>query len=249
MNRPQVPQIFSRKRRAARRARHLALRAADPQAQFLRDHMAAEIVERLDFMRLTPALALVLDDVPDPLASLLVQRGSTVSNMALPDEELPYPQGGFDLIASLAQLDTVNDLPGALIHARAALAPGGLFIACLCGAGSLPVLRQIMLAADGERPAARIHPQIDNLAASGLMGRAGFSRQVVDSHSLTVSYRSLERMLADLRAQGLTNVLADAPPPLTREGMARARAAFADMADSEGRVTETFEILTLTGWR
>ncbi|MFC3099487.1 hypothetical protein [Altererythrobacter lauratis] len=244
-----VPQIFSRKRRAARRARHLALRAADPQAQFLRAHMAAEIVDRLDFMQLTPALALVLDDAPDPLADLLAQRGSAIADMPLPDEELPYPRGGFDLIASLAQLDTVNDLPGALIHARAALAPGGLFIACLCGAGSLPSLRQILMVADGERPAARIHPQIDNLAASGLMGRAGFSRQVVDSHSLTVSYRSLERMLADLRAQGLTNVLADSPPPLTREAMARARAAFAEMADSEGRVTETFEILTLTGWR
>ncbi|MFC3096473.1 class I SAM-dependent methyltransferase [Alteraurantiacibacter palmitatis] len=249
MTTPSVPQIFSRQRRFARRARHIALRRADPQAQFLRDHMAAEIVERLDFMRFTPALALVMDDAPDPLAALLAQRGSAIADMPLPDEELPYPRGGFDLIASMAQLDTVNDLPGALIHACAALAPGGLFIACLCGAGSLPALRKILLAADGERPAARIHPQIDNLAASGLMGRAGFSRQVVDSHSLTVRYRSLERMVADLRAQGLTNVLADAPPPLTRDSLARARAAFAAMADSEGRVTETFEILTLTGWR
>jgi hypothetical protein len=142
----------------------------------------------------------------------------------------------------------VNDLPGALLHIRKALPPGGLFIACLTGAGTLPALRQILLGADGDRPAARIHPQIDIQAATHLMQRAGFARQVVDCHSLTVTYRTLDRLLGDLRAQGQTNVLADIPPPLTRSALARARQAFADMADVQGRVAERFEVLTLTGW-
>ena len=43
------------------------------------------------------------------------------------DEERPLPFAErFDLIASLARLDTVNDLPGALVHLRDALAPRGL---------------------------------------------------------------------------------------------------------------------------
>ena len=142
-----------------------------------------------------------------------------------------------------------NDLPGALLHARAALNDGGVFIATMLGAGSLPVLRGVLLAADAERPAARIHPQIDNRAATSLLERAGFARQVVDSSTVRASYRDLDRLVADLREQGLTNVLADAPPPLTRASWARANAAFDAMKDGEGRVTETFEILTLTGWR
>ena len=34
-----------------------------------------------------------------------------------------------------------------------------------------------------------------------------------------------------------------------RAALARAQDAFASQADAEGRVTETFEILTLSGWR
>ncbi|HSG55240.1 MAG TPA: methyltransferase domain-containing protein [Paracoccaceae bacterium] len=243
-----VPQIFNPSRRAARVLRHQRLALGDPAGQFLRAHLADDVLDRLDFMQFAAGKALVHGDAPGFLRGPLAERGFAVQADLL-DEELPYPAGGFDLITSLCQLDTVNDLPGALIHVRNALAPGGLFIGCFTGAGSLPALRQILLAADAERPAARIHPQIDNLAASGLMGRAGFARQVVDGHRLTVTYRSFDRLVEDLRAQGLTNVLADPPPPLTRPALARARAEFAALADDQGRVSETLELLTLTGWR
>ncbi|HCC27433.1 MAG TPA: methyltransferase, partial [Erythrobacter sp.] len=79
----------------------------------------------------------------------------------------------------------VNDLPGALLHLRNALADDGLMIASFPGAGSLPHLRRAMLAAEPDRPAARMHPLIDNQAAAGLLQRALFKRQVVDSHTLT----------------------------------------------------------------
>ena len=165
------------------------------------------------------------------------------------DEEKPIDGGPYDLIVSMAQLDTVNDLPGALLHARNALTDDGIFIAQMLGAGSLSMLRQILLEADGERPAARIHPQIDNRAATGLLQRALFSKQVVDQYPLNVSYKSFLKLISDLREQGLTNQLADPPPPLTRTGLARAVQAFDAAKDEGGRVTERFEILTLTGWR
>jgi SAM-dependent methyltransferase len=243
-----VPRIFSPSRRAARTLRHQRLALVDPAGQFLCQHLADDVLDRLDFMRHAPGKALVEGDPAGLLRAPLAARGHAVCAERF-DEEQPWPVTGFDLAITLCQFDTVNDLPGALIHARNALAPDGLFIAALTGAGSLTALRQILLAADGERPAARIHPQIDNLAASGLMARAGFARQVVDSHSLAVTWRSFEAMVADLRAQGLTNVLADPPPRLTRAALARANDAFAGLADDQGRVSETFELLTLTGWK
>jgi len=245
------PQIFSRQRRIARAQRHLRQAPADPAAQFLRADAADDIAERLAFMQVAPCPALVHGDGSGLLGKALAARGFALrtSGPESVDEEQPLPGPPAGLIASLFALDTVNDLPGALLHIRNALPAGGLFLGCLIGAGSLPALRQIMLAADGERPAARMHPQIDNRAASALMQRAGFSRQVVDSRPITVRYRSIARLVADLRAQGLTNALADAPPPLSRAALARAQAAFAELADAEGRVSETFEILTLTGWR
>ncbi len=162
------------------------------------------------------------------------------------DEEAPYPFGGFDFIASLARLDTVNDLPGALIHVRNALVPGGLAIASFLGAGSLPQLRRIMLAADAERPApARLHPMVDVRAGAQLLQRTGWADPVADCHTVRVAYRSLERLVGDLRAQGLGNVLASSRPPLGRGSAGAGRACLPSSAGDDGRVVETFEIVTL----
>jgi hypothetical protein len=58
------------------------------------------------------------------------------------------------------------------------------------------------------------------------------------------------RLLADLRQMGETNVLADRHPrALTRALLARASELYAErFSGADGRVTATFEIVTLTGW-
>jgi SAM-dependent methyltransferase len=242
------PTIFSPARRLAARRRIARLqRAADP-ARFVIADMVEDVLERLAFLRHEPQRVLVIGDWTGALAEVL--GGAEVTSVEPGegfDEERPFPLGGFDLVASVATLDTVNDLPGALIHIRKALAPGGRAIASFVGAGSLPALRRIMLAADGERPAARVHPMVDVRAGAQLLQRAGWADPVADSRTLTVAYRSLERMVADLRAQGLGNVLASRAPALGKAGLERAREAFAAGADEQGRVVETFEILTLSG--
>jgi hypothetical protein len=104
-----------------------------------------------------------------------------------------------------------------------------------------------MFSADADRPAPRLHPMVDIRAAAQLLQRTGWAEPVADSRTLRVAYRSLDRLLADLRDQGLGNVLASLGPPLGKAALERARAAFIDGADTEGRVVESFEILTLSG--
>lgn len=208
--------------------------------------MIEDTLDRLSFMQLEPERALIIGPYAERLQ---LPKTCDVLCRDWIDEEQPIDGAPFDLIVSMGQLDTVNDLPGALLHARNALAPDGIFIAQMLGAGTLATLRRILLESDGERPAARIHPQIDNRAATGLLQRALFSKQVVDQYPLSVSYQSLEKLISDLRAQGLTNQLSDPPPPLTRTSLERALHAFEAAKDERGRVTERFEILTLTGWR
>ena len=165
------------------------------------------------------------------------------------DLEAPFPLGGHHLIVVIGLLDAVNDLPGALIHLRAALAPGGLVMAHFIGGQSLPALRAAMFAAEPERPAARLHPLVDPRAAPALLQRAGWKDPVVDTHILTVRYAGLDRLVADVRDSGLGNALARPAAPLDKSALARARAAFAARAEPDGKVTETFEIITLTGRR
>lgn len=245
------PAIFSPARRKAmlRRAAHLQ-RQPDP-ARFLAEDAAEDILDRLSFLRHEPKRCWIGGDHSGLLAPALTASGAavTVAEPSAFEPEQPWPVEGFDLIACLFLLDQANDLPGSLIHLRRALAPGGLAIITMVGAGSLPALREAMRAADGERPAPRLHPQVDVRAGGQLMQRAGYSSPVVDSRSLIVRYGSLDRLVGDLRAQGLSNVLSDPGPPLSRAALEAARAAFASRADADGKVSERFELLTLSGWR
>lgn len=243
------PRIFAPARRRAMRRRMLSLQQRADAPRYLIDDMVEDVIERLAFLRVVPGSALVVGDWSGTLAGQLAANGATVT-VAEPadgfEEELPWPFGGFDLIVSLGTLDTVNDLPGALIHLRNAMAPGGLLIASFGGAGSLPALRAAMLAAEPERTAARMHPLVDARAGSALLQRTGWADPVTDTRELTASYRSLARLVADLREMGLGNTLASPAPPLTRAALARAQAAF--MGGVE-RVVETFAIVTLSGRR
>jgi SAM-dependent methyltransferase len=218
--------------------------------RYVLDDMVEDVVERLAFVRHKPARVLLIGETGGVLQGTF---GMDTEVLAVEPalgfaEEQPYGLGSFELIASLGTLDTVNDLPGALLHIRAALAPGGLLIASFPGAGSLPKLRDAMLVADGERPAARIHPLVDVRAGAQLLQRTGFADPVADSRHLDVGFRSMARAVQDLRAQGLTNVLADPPPPLGKCAAIRAAQAFG-AAGHEGRTVERFEIVTLSGWR
>jgi len=218
--------------------------------RYLIDDMIEDVIERIGFLRFAPASALVVGEWSGTLAAQLQAKGCSVIQTSPEeglDEESPYPCDGFDLVVSLGTLDTLNDLPGALIHLRAALAPGGLMIASFPGAGSLTALRTIMLAADGDRPAARFHPMVDVRSGGQLLQRAGYASPVADGRSLSVSYSSMAALIADIRAQGLGNVLADPGPSIGKKEMVRAQAEFS--SSGEERFMEYFEIITLTGWK
>lgn len=215
-------------------------------ARYLLDDMVEDVQERLAFLRHEPTRALIIGERTGQLGAALRQRGVAVDEVE-PAEgfnvELPFPNKGYDLIASLGVLDTVNDLPGALIHIRNALASGGLALASFVAAGSLPVLRAAMLDADADRPAPRLHPAVDVRAGGQLLQRAGWANPVVDSRHLDVRFSSLGSLINDLRSQGLSNCLANPGPALGKAAYNRAVQAF-----GAGTV-ERFEILTLSGWR
>lgn len=226
-----------------------ALQRQEDAPRFIEEAMVDEIADRLAFMRFEPKTALVVGDMHRSLDQHLSGAEITHATPCAIDEEAPLPGGPYDFIASFGLFDTINDLPGALVHLRRALKPDGIAIAILHAAGSLAPLRDAMFAAEPDRPAPRMHPMVDARGASGVLSRAGFVRHVVDTPlSITARYPSLDGLVADLRAQGLGNVLRQPGPPLGRAALERARAAFLTHADPDGKVPVTFEMVALTGW-
>ncbi|MBS0483018.1 MAG: class I SAM-dependent methyltransferase [Proteobacteria bacterium] len=243
---PAPPRIFDATRRLMACHRASALQQNPDAARYIMADMVEDVLERLAFLLHQPRKALVIGAGTRVLTEKLAAQGCAVTAFDPAsdwDDAQPFPVGGYDFVASLGTLDTANDPIGALIHIRRALAQGGLAIASFPGAGSLPELRRAMLAADGDRPAPRLHPMIDVRAGAQLLQRAGWADPVVDTRALDVRFTDLASLVADLRSQGLGNVLARPGPPLGKAALARATETFGT------RVIERFEILTLSGWR
>ncbi|UVO53461.1 class I SAM-dependent methyltransferase [Sphingomonas sp. SUN039] len=251
------PVIFDR---VARRLRRDRVACSEPSP--LEAGIARELLERLDAVTRPFATALVINTGPRIVATALRERGIAVtetdhgvvyaaaaSGNFCDEDRLDVASGLYDLVVMPSGLDTVDDVPGALIAARRALRDDGLFLACLIGSPSLPVLRDVASAVDAAqgRAVARLHPQIDVRAAGDLLVRAGFALPVADAETLRLSYPSFDRLVGDIRAAGLGNVLAE------RRGvspgwLAAARAAFERSGGADGRAIETVTLLILTGW-
>lgn len=249
--------------RALRRLRRDRAATAPGDADYLLRHAADELGHRLGAVTREFRRALVLGAGSPVMASMLGTRGIDVfqadaaalfaaSGVQCDEDRLPFGDAVFDLVLSVGVLDSVNDLPGALALTRRALRPDGLFLGAFSGAGSLPRLRRALQAAEeaeGLPASPRIHPQIDIRAAGDLLMRAGFALPVADGEAMTVRFRSLMRLIADLRAMGATNILhGRSRRPIGRIGLAAAAADFASHADADGKTGERFEIVYLTGW-
>jgi NADH dehydrogenase [ubiquinone] 1 alpha subcomplex assembly factor 5 len=253
-----VPELFDMKLRAMRRDR--AARAG-PEL-FLFNRAFEDCIERIALMghRFDRALLIGCPDPRwlerlSPLAPDVDARdpgflfAAAAGGAAIVEDAWESPAQAYDLVLAIGTLDTVNDLPLALRLVRHAMRSGALFIGAFAGGDTLPQLRSAMRAADslsgGAAP--HVHPRIEPSALSPLLGDAGFVRPVVDVDRLQANYPSLDRLVADLRGMGATNVLHSRPPPLSRAQHRAATTAFAE-AGAGHRTRETFEILHFAAW-
>lgn len=247
-------------------------RAAPIYADFLKRRAAEDAVFRLEtIMRRFPlavdlgarsgafAQALAASDARDKLDLLIetdlseAMLGRQGVRLVADEEQLPFKPSSLDLVVSTLSLHWTNDLVGALIQARLALKPDGLFIGGFFGGATLTELRQSLLAAEAELSggaAMRISPFADAADGGSLLQRAGFALPVTDVDRVTVRYAHPVELLRDLRAMGETNVLIDrSRRPLTRKVLGRALELYGErFGEGDGRVRATFEIITVTGW-
>lgn len=253
-----VPIVFDRNLYAARRARAERISGDD----FLVRDAAESLAERLRGLKRRFRWALDLGTrrsafpfLEPHAAHWLRTNASEIGEIsAVVDEEaLPFADGRFDLIASVLNLHATNDLPGALVQTRRALAPHGLFVAALFGGATLGELRRAFVAGEAEilgGASPRVAPFSDVRDMGALLQRTGFEMPVADVERLTVRYRSFATLARDLRALGETSALAGrSKRPLARAVLAASLAHYAaNDSDSAGRLVATFDIIYLTGW-
>lgn len=159
----------------------------------------------------------------------------------------------YDLIVSLMDLQTTNDVPGLLSQIRKHLKPDGLFMGAALGGETLKELRAVWLKADEETSGGaylRVAPFIDIRDAGALLQRAGFALPVADLEHHTVRYEHPLALMNELRAFGATNPMIEVPQKATtRKLLGKVIGHYiADYQNDDGRVPATLEFIWLSAW-
>lgn len=257
--------------RALLRERRRRVQAEAERYDFLLRRVAEDLAERLTIIRrefprvlvmpgASPVLGETLRGVPSLglqiAADLVAPPAGTGTNglhVVADEEALPFAHGELDAAVCALGLQLVNDLPGALVQLRRALKPDGLLLAAVLGGATLKELRESWLVAEDEicgGASPRVAPFADVRDMGALAQRAGFALPVVDSETLTVAYGSALDLMRDIKGMGASNMLAARRRvPVTRRLLLRAAEIYAErFSRGDGRVTATFEIITLTAW-
>jgi NADH dehydrogenase [ubiquinone] 1 alpha subcomplex assembly factor 5 len=250
------PDIFSRS--ARRRFRDRAIRS-DCDSRWLTRFIATELIERMSVAnRRFDHILIIGNDGGDlqqhlnPGGSLIVIADPGFQGAASPigvqcdEDRLPFADASFDLILVPGGLDTVNDLPGALVLIRRILKAGGLFLGAMAGAGGLSTLRGLIAQTiENENYIARHHPQIDVRAAGDLLTRAGFVKPVTENHHIAARYANFSKLISDLRANAMTNALIERKA-FRRDQFLTMSARFSAAGDP--KTEEIFSLLFMIGW-
>jgi hypothetical protein len=237
--------LFDDEARNQRRQRALA-RAPAP---FLAERIIDDLLDRLAPIRQGFDRGLVTG-CPPGLRSRLAGIAGQLQFADSFDALAMLEEASLDLLVVMGELDGRDELPLLLRIARTRVAPGGLFAGAFPGGQSLPALRSALHAADkaGGAFAPRTHPRIEASAFAGLLGTAGFAEPVVDIDRVRLRYRSLRRLVDDLRDHAATNALAARPRrSLGRAALYAAEQAVASAA-SGGATEEQIELIHFVAW-
>ena len=240
-----------------RRGFERAARDYDRHAGVQRE-VTSRLLERLDLVRVDPALALDLgagtgdaaarlqarfprarvlaaDFAP---AMLRVARAARDVRLACACDafRLPLPAHAVDLAFSSSTLQWCEPLDAALAELLRVLRPGGLLLFATYGPDTL---RELRAAQEAAGIAGGVNEFHDMHPIGDLLTEQGWADPVLDAEHLEASYASPEALLRELRGVGSRRAAPGAPV---------SRARFRAMLDAyprggDGRVRATYEVI------
>ena len=239
-------------------------------AAVLQKRVRDELLERLDVVRLEPAVVLDLGAGTGHASLALKRRYRSSQVIALDLAEgmlreagkrqtllrrfrrvcgqaaaLPLRDASVDLVFSNLMLQWCQDPDSVFGEIRRVLKPGGLFTFTTFGPDTLVELRRAWAAAD-ERT--HVNRFIDMHDLGDALVRSGLAEPVMDVERFTLTYAEVRDLMRDLKDIGAHNANAGRPRGLTGKGtLARMTAAY-EAFRKDGRLPATYEVVYGQAW-
>ncbi len=234
-------------------------------ASVLQREVADRLLERLDYMRVSPGVILEVGAATGYVSQRLQKRypkahivpmdlamerlalhpkswfKSGPSRLCADSESLPLRQGSVDLIFSNLSLAQLNDPHFSIQEWFRVLKPGGLLLYSTLGPDTLQELRKSFQAVDSYP---HTHEFIDMHHLGDLMLSIGWRDPVMDMELVQFSYRALETLIKDLKDSGAANL-----NPVRLRGLMTSKkwkqmeAEYGQFQRENGQFPATFEVI------
>jgi malonyl-CoA O-methyltransferase len=236
----------------------------------LQQEIGRRLLERLDLVRLTPAVVCDLGCGTGQLTEALTRRYrrarvlgldladamlSLARGRARPWRRLPYVCGDMeavpladnscDLLFSNLSLQWCPALGQALSEMRRVLKPGGLLLFSTLGPDTLHELRDSWARVDRHN---HVNGFVDMHDIGDALLACGFAEPVMDSERVTMTYGELMQLMRELKALGAHNVTAGRPVGLTGPGRLRQLCRAYESFRREGVLPATYEVVYGHAW-
>lgn len=233
-------------------------------ADFMHRQLREELLARLDYAAIEPALILDLGSGGGEACPALAQRypdarllavdhapaawrdDAPASLLCADAGQLPLPDDSVDLVFCNLLLAYCRNPVPVLTEVVRVLREPGLFLFSTLGPDSFNQWRQAWATVDDHT---HVLPFPDMHDLGDLLVRAGLAEPVLDRDSFSVTYTRPEDFVADLRAVGSVNWSKTRPPGLTGRGQwARLRSAVAAQCEADSPWPVSLEVIWGQAW-
>ncbi len=239
-------------------------------AAVLQGRVRAELLERLELVKLEPAVVLDLGAGTGCAARELRRRyrGALVIALDLAPGMLrearrhsrplrrfervcadafavPLKEASVDLLFSNLLLQWCDDLDRVMTEIRRVLRPGGFLAFSTLGPDTLRELRAAWSKVDTEP---HVHDFIDMHDVGDALTRAGFAEPVLDVERIELTYPDVLALTRDLKALGAHNAAQGRARGLTGKGKWRAMTSAYESFRTAGRLPASYEVVYGAAW-
>ena len=260
---------FRLDRRGVRRAFDRASQRYDA-AAVLQKRVREDLLERLDLVRIAPAVVLDLGAGTGHATQALKRRYRRAQVLALDlslgmlqaaaaqrrwlqrfDRVcadalcLPLKDASVDLVFSNLLLQWCDPLASALAEVRRVLRPGGFFAFSSFGPDTLRELRSAWSSVDGDP---HVSAFLDMHDVGDVLVQAGFAEPVLDVERITLTYPDVLSLVRDLKTIGAQNQTAERQRGLTGKGKWAAMQSAYEQFRRDGRLPASYEVVFGAAW-
>lgn len=237
----------------------------------LQQHVAAELLDRMEVMRLAPKTILDLgsgtgrssqhlgtrfpraDLVQVDIASQMLCHARQIQGLSprklsflcADAEQIPLADNSVDLVFSSLMLQWCQEPEQVFAELKRIIRPGGLFIFSTLGPDTLYELRESWAAVDD---GVHVNAFMDMHVVGDSLLHAGFVDPVVEVDETIVTYDSGRGLMMDLKGLGATNVVSNRRPGLTGKKRLSNMLREYETYRRDGKLPATYEVVYGHAW-